>query len=374
MQHLDEGTIHAWLDGALSADEAADAERHARECAACAALVADARGMIAGATRIVSALDEVPGGVIPKQSSVVARRSLWRTLHLTPFRAALAATILVVAGSFAVVRHAPRLDGSAKFERVAAPIVPSASAPAPTAAPPADKPASERRLRVRDEAPPGAPVAATSPSREEAKVAASNVEASRKATTDSLTSTRIAAAAAQSVAESRDKARADTVSKLTVIAPLAPSAAPRVASAVAGGVAEQPRRDAALRNAADVQSVPFSLVLTAMDDRPLAAGCFEIVPDSLRSSIPLPARFSLDSAADSTGRRVRALTPDGRRGGVIAGLTWEPAPRSDRFAIVRREGTNALALRQQPVGSFAPGRGAGSAGTRPVRVSRVDCR
>ena len=60
MQHLDEGMIHAWLDGAASADEAARVERHAAECADCAALVAEARGLVAGASRILSALDDVP--------------------------------------------------------------------------------------------------------------------------------------------------------------------------------------------------------------------------------------------------------------------------------------------------------------------------
>jgi anti-sigma factor RsiW len=31
MQHPDEGTIHAWLDGALSPEEAARVEAHANE-------------------------------------------------------------------------------------------------------------------------------------------------------------------------------------------------------------------------------------------------------------------------------------------------------------------------------------------------------
>ena len=108
MQHLDEGTIHAWLDGALPADEQMLIEQHVRDCAECAALVADARGMIAGATRIVSALDGVPGGVIPpKQSAspVVARRSVWRSLRLTPFRAGLAATLMIAVASMLAVRH-----------------------------------------------------------------------------------------------------------------------------------------------------------------------------------------------------------------------------------------------------------------------------
>ena len=33
MEHLDEGTAHAWLDGALSAEESARVEAHVAECA-----------------------------------------------------------------------------------------------------------------------------------------------------------------------------------------------------------------------------------------------------------------------------------------------------------------------------------------------------
>lgn len=65
MNHLDEGTIHAWLDGALDAAQSREIESHVAGCAACSAAVAEARGLIAGASRILSALDDVPAGVIP---------------------------------------------------------------------------------------------------------------------------------------------------------------------------------------------------------------------------------------------------------------------------------------------------------------------
>ncbi len=74
MEHIDEGTIHAWLDGALPADEASRIEAHVSSCAACATAVAEARGLIAASSRILSALDEVPGGVIPV--AVVTAESL----------------------------------------------------------------------------------------------------------------------------------------------------------------------------------------------------------------------------------------------------------------------------------------------------------
>jgi hypothetical protein len=70
MQHLDEGTIHAWLDGELPAAEAEKMAVHASECAECGALVAEARGLIAASTRILTALDNVPAGVMPSGSDV----------------------------------------------------------------------------------------------------------------------------------------------------------------------------------------------------------------------------------------------------------------------------------------------------------------
>lgn len=63
--HLDEGTIHAWLDGALDAAESARVERHAATCEACSAMVAEARGLVAAASRILTRLDDVPAGVVP---------------------------------------------------------------------------------------------------------------------------------------------------------------------------------------------------------------------------------------------------------------------------------------------------------------------
>ena len=109
MQHLDEGTIHAWLDGALPPLEAEQVAKHAAECTTCAAAVAEARGIIAGSARIVSALDDVPGGVIPGRTTRPSSggggaASVWRRLHLTPARAALAATVLLAVSTTLTLR------------------------------------------------------------------------------------------------------------------------------------------------------------------------------------------------------------------------------------------------------------------------------
>ena len=97
MQHLDEGTIHSWLDGALSADEAARVEAHVKECPQCAAAVAEARGFIAASSRILTSLDNVPKGVVPAVPRAKMRNwAVWR---------AAAAVLVVALGSLVVLRE-----------------------------------------------------------------------------------------------------------------------------------------------------------------------------------------------------------------------------------------------------------------------------
>jgi hypothetical protein len=69
--HIDEGAIHGWLDGQLDAGSASRAEAHVAECDSCSARVAEARGLIAGASRVMSALDveRVPGALAPGAAS-----------------------------------------------------------------------------------------------------------------------------------------------------------------------------------------------------------------------------------------------------------------------------------------------------------------
>lgn len=108
--HLDEGTIHAWLDGALPPDESARAERHAASCASCGAAVAEARGLVAASSRILSSLDDVASGVIPgtapgadqlavlrARREAARRRSWWRRPQVVA-----AASLVLVAGTWAM--------------------------------------------------------------------------------------------------------------------------------------------------------------------------------------------------------------------------------------------------------------------------------
>ena len=100
MPHLDEGMIHSWLDGALSADEAARVEAHVAECPQCANAVAEARGFIAASSRILTALDDVPRAVVPISTSARSwNAAIWR---------AAAAVLVVATGSLVVFRNSGR--------------------------------------------------------------------------------------------------------------------------------------------------------------------------------------------------------------------------------------------------------------------------
>ena len=147
MQHPDEGTIHAWIDGELSPEDAAALEAHLAECQECSALAAEARGLVAASSRIVSALDIIPGDVIPKAQP---RRRPWYAS--TQLRAA-AAVVIVAGASLLVARN----DGVKKMERAV-----ETSAPAEVATP-AAQPAPDTASSEIASASVPAPVHANAP-------------------------------------------------------------------------------------------------------------------------------------------------------------------------------------------------------------------
>ena len=130
MQHPEEGTIHAWIDGELSSEEASALEAHVAECRECAERVAEARGLVAASSRIVTALDIVPGDVIPVQQK---KRRAWYST--TQFRAA--AAIAFVAGASMLVT---RDNKNATLDSV---MTAAAPADAPTPVPETSKAAAE---------------------------------------------------------------------------------------------------------------------------------------------------------------------------------------------------------------------------------------
>lgn len=140
--HLDEGVIHAWLDDALEAGSAREAEMHAQACAACASRVAEARGLIAGAGRVLGALDEpvdVPRPAIGASASTsgsptpIAARRPRNVLRRYGFAAA---AVFVFAAGAVVLREYERGGGAerAVFVESAEPVAESAASTAPAIA------------------------------------------------------------------------------------------------------------------------------------------------------------------------------------------------------------------------------------------------
>jgi hypothetical protein len=148
MQHLEEGTIHAWLDGELAPAERAEAEAHIAECAECAAAVAEARGFIAASSRILTALDSVPGGVLPASSAgtSIPRPAVHRRF-MAP-RAWMAAAAVLVLSTITVIATRSRNE-TAQFQVAAA--TRDEKAP-PASAAPLEEKAQEMKPGVRQQA------------------------------------------------------------------------------------------------------------------------------------------------------------------------------------------------------------------------------
>jgi hypothetical protein len=107
-RHPDDGTLLAFVEDQLPAGERERIATHVDWCAECAATVAEARGMIAAASRIVGALDDVPAGVLP------ARR-----VRRIPRWTAAAAVLVLSAGVSTVLVQQRATEKAAPTERAA---------------------------------------------------------------------------------------------------------------------------------------------------------------------------------------------------------------------------------------------------------------
>ncbi|HEX4600808.1 MAG TPA: zf-HC2 domain-containing protein [Gemmatimonadales bacterium] len=134
MSHVDEGTLHAYLDGELGAEEAPGVAAHLTQCPACRARLEEERALIARA-------DELLGLAAPPARAVPAFRPgdlkpLARLWWQVRWPLAWAATVLVALGVgmyVATPRVAPVASLADRVERGAAPVaaVPEPAAPAP---------------------------------------------------------------------------------------------------------------------------------------------------------------------------------------------------------------------------------------------------
>ena len=167
MPHVDEGTLHAYLDGELSPDERAAVESHLAQCATCRASLAEERTLRERASAVLGSArpDERPAPPI-EQLRRESKRSPWRVRRSI----AWAASIVLAVGlgySLHSAREAPeaadsfalhdRRDAPAAQNQVATeqPLLKARSAsrqpaPAAPAAPAADEVARHEMARQRE--------------------------------------------------------------------------------------------------------------------------------------------------------------------------------------------------------------------------------
>ncbi len=333
MRHADDGTLNAWLDGALAPDEAAAVAVHLEHCDACRSRLTEVTGWRVGATSLLASA--APGDVnIPPFERVLERAAARQSagpqpiVHhrpgalLQPLPAfstlAWAATIVLALligwyGRELVLRQgtAPG-EGGGLAVRTGAPGATPAAAAAPEA----------RRLAapavVPPEVPPPAPgrVAAT----READHAGQGVSGG---------------VVAEAAAQPRDSgARAEPAATPTLTGAMAENAP---AVAVRGAAAESARTIAGYETGklAAAERAP-AVAVRAAAPKPLAVAA----PDSLRAGRADAAlRESAVSLAQGRAAAEPAAAKAFNAGGVAAAPTFTPytvAPRLRNREDVRR--------------------------------------
>jgi hypothetical protein len=144
--HVEEGSIHGWIEEQLDATDARRVEAHVAGCAECGVRVAEARGLIAGASRVLASLDRpVEAGMVVPAAFASGREGVGEGAG-SPSRfyrrsrpawlAAAAAVVLMVGSAYmwerisgddvAVMPFAERSSAVSEASAPAAPPMPSA--------------------------------------------------------------------------------------------------------------------------------------------------------------------------------------------------------------------------------------------------------
>lgn len=317
MSRPDEGLIHTWLDGECSADEAAEIERLVATDPAWAAAVAEARGLIAASSRIVSALDAVPARVVPEGSK--AAPGVEKIAPASPevpvregFRVRtwmkMAAGVVLVAGT------AYAIGGTTREVFTSPPAVASEKAPA-AQAPETEAPASE----------PPAPVVAPAPLRVADAAGAPAVNRER--------SVAKAAPVAAPAASAPAPAPATRITAENAPTPATPPTATSAAGQ-AGGAA--PAEDRAARMGAMARRLESNALSQVVTTGTRGAVPEKILdsPNSIAAVMRLDGCWSI-TAPDSLRTLLRS--PAYTRGATDS-LVVEFVLGSTRFVTVRQDG------------------------------------
>jgi hypothetical protein len=372
MQHPDEGTIHAWLDGALPAGEAAAIEAHVASCDTCAPAVAEARGIIAASSRIVGHLDVVPGNVIP--AAAPRKRTAWSR---TAWPAAIAAVLVIGIGLRQSIQ-APK----------PAPVALPNNQPAPTITPVITD--STPAIAAQRTAPPPsrrAPATVSEIRPDTSHLSTANVGAQKAAGV--VVSQPTAAPLSQSrsepqVAESRSMVSADaarsavtrsSVGSVTAGSGAATSTAPTAAIGVSDRLADTSGFAGCYELGGVVGSTPSpiapSSARTRAPARSTSAAAAATAPQQLPDRLALDDRFErfalTDEAAPTPGLfAVRQLDAAGRPGLAIVGAGW--TLENDRAVLKNGDGRTLVTFLK----SGSTIRGVTSDGERTARV--ISCR
>ena len=149
MSHVDEGTLHAYLDGELSSTERVTVDAHLAQCNACRATLAEERALLERASTLLGAARPVERPAPPfEQLRRVPKRPPWAVR----MGFAWAATIAVALGIGYYLRspeNAVPSNGLAETQRVALDQHRVDSAPVPAARTETRGPAPQRALPGR---------------------------------------------------------------------------------------------------------------------------------------------------------------------------------------------------------------------------------
>ena len=119
MSHVDEGTLHAYLDGELPSDERAALEAHLGQCGICRATLAEQRALLERASALLGSARPAERAIPPfEQLRPAPKRSPWQVRM--PF--AWAASIAVALGIGYFFRNPEQRAPNATSEAPAGPV------------------------------------------------------------------------------------------------------------------------------------------------------------------------------------------------------------------------------------------------------------
>ena len=291
MNHLDEGTIHAWLDGALDSAQSADVEAHVAACSTCAAMAAEARGFIAAASRILGALDDDRANVIPPPapSKVVPIAGARRVRRTAPWLMAVAAVL--VAAVVLRTTDATRNQVMSEAATLRSPVAASGLDSALPAPPPAISAAAGQPARPSSAALEG-----------------------RSATRTDASAAKVAANTPAPAEQTRMRAMAQS-------APAPARAEVGSVGGVAGGASVAASVEASAVAAKSAQREVATLMLADQAD----AGCY-----------PLPAASGFNAPAPTVASGAASRTSDRRAAARAAAPQAAPSAMAADFASVSR--------------------------------------